>query len=657
MNRILRKRMAVFLVLVMLLSMFPASSVQAEECASTETVTMEATEVTTEIVTEEYTDVVTEMSTEVNVTETATEVATEEITIGEKTTEVTEELTTELENVTEVTNENVSEVSTEEEDTETMTEAPTEVATETSSEENTTEITTEISSEENVTEITTEEKTTEATTEVTTEVTTEEESSESTTEEKTFEKNTNEEIPNEQALVDGDTRTVYNDGSWGEGYRWYIIDDDGSKKYVFCLNHGKTMTSGVYTGMISSIPYDEPYDMYRISTAIAYFDATGDYATAQRVIWNMTDDAKANTLMTYINHGWELNDVNPDRAPGSASFASGLSPIYKYQATNATVLQNLNKTKSKGFVGIEDTTNAGYYTRTFTVGGAAWKYFANKESIKSVVVDMDGNTYSRAKASVATNGAITVSFAPDTGKGDSINTPLAVIFSIDYKWMGANSYTFIDMPDGLQDLTYAAPKNAPGYFAFLVYTEEREPDEDEKYAYVKINKVDEYGTPVTGAEFRLVGTSDEALENGYDKIISAEDVTEIKLPGNYHLSEYATPGSEYVKSDEVIRFTARRVTEGSTTKILITDRSGAFTDLAEYTYTYENKFQSGNAQIVKYGNVLVSYTDGKFVYEKRLLSGVNFDFYAAEDIYANEVKVFSAGEKITTGKTWGNKDK
>lgn len=459
--------------------------------------------------------------------------------------------------------------------------ATSEVTTETSSEEVSTEATTEISIT-TTTEVPEEdvEVTTEATTEVlieepTTEVAPEEKEvlPEETTEEIIQKEVVTEELISEQALVDGDKRTVYNDGNWGDGYRWYIIDDDGSKHYVFCLNHGMTMTSGIYEGMITTLPYQSSFDVFRVATAIAYFDAKGDYATTQRVIWNMTPDTASKNLMAYINYAWELTEVNEERAASSASYSASLIPILKRQAFDSTVLQHWNTTRSKNYIAT-DTTGKG--TRTFTMYGNAWKYFAKNGWIQGALVDMDGNTYRNGSVSVATNGSVTVSYTATEGKGDSISTPLAAVFSIKYPYYGSNSYTMLKTPDGIQDLTYSAPKNAPGYFTFLFYTKETSMP-DFEFAEVKINKVDEYGTFVSGATFLLESSVAEPTRH---TIGSQEDVIEIKEQGTYRLTEVATPGADYKLSNQVITFTAREIEENGVTKIMLTDSNGLYSNQA-----------------------------------------------------------------------------
>ena len=68
---------------------------------------------------------------------------------------------------------------------------------------------------------------------------------------------------------------------------------------------------------------------------------------------------------------------------------------------------------------------------------------------------------------------------------------------------------------------------------------------------------------------------------------------------------------------------------------------------------FYNKAVKGNITVKKEGEVLTDYIDGKFVYDKQILSGIEFDLYAAEDIYVpyEDTIVYKKGTKVANAVT------
>ena len=186
---------------------------------------------------------------------------------------------------------------------------------------------------------------------------------------------------------------------------------------------------------------------------------------------------------------------------------------------------------------------------------------------------------------------------------------------------------------------------------------------------LSINKVDEFGNELSGCTFRVKGTSGDALASGYDSgdvvINSTDDVFEIESAGTYSIQETAVPANgEYELNTEVVTFTADWEQDSNGVNKLVLspplllppEQSARWNwDAAanRLTYTYTNHWKEGEAVLKKYGNMLVSWKDGKFIYEKKELSGAGFAFYAAEDIYCGDELVYENGKRIYRGSLWG----
>ena len=461
------------------------------------------------------------------------------------------------------------------------------------------------------------------------------------------------------------SKMIYSDGTWSGGIIWYVNDKD--KHYIFCLNQGSTMYSGKYTGDITT-GYSG-YDAFRIATALNYFKSKNggwggkkDYGLVQQVIWN----TGSSNLSTYIKHAWKLADNNSNRSPGSSSYDSKLKAV-----TGVTSAAGREKA-AKSLTAQKVTNTDGVISKTINLSGSAWKYFA-KESFGSGisvmgVYDKDGKAVSYDKGAnyVGSDGKLHIKIATDSSTGfGGADNPATIIMKVKFPYQGADKFRYLLTPAGKQNLTYDASADTSAYFAIKVYTNKPY----EETPKLSINKVDEFGNELSGCTFRVKGTSGDALASGYDSgdvvINSTDDVFEIESAGTYSIQETAVPANgEYELNTEVVTFTADWEQDSNGVNKLVLnpplllppEQSANWNwDVAanRLTYTYMNKWKEGEAVLKKYGSMLVSWKGGKFVYEKKELSGAGFAFYAAEDIYCGDELVYESGKRIYRGSLWG----
>lgn len=467
-------------------------------------------------------------------------------------------------------------------------------------------------------------------------------------------------------LEASDSKTIYSDGSWSGGPIWYVKEGN-SKHYIFCLEKGKTMYSGKYSGDITT-GYSGK-SAFKKAVALNYFYKSNgsswsgkkNYGIAQEVIWDQTGSNTAGKLTTYINHAWNLTDLNSGRKSGSGTFSTLLTPV-NTSSNRKTMIAGIKKTP----VQLNEPVD-GVCTDKITLPGSSWKYFAkggysgSSSDISVVgVFDDNGNAVSGSSASVDTSGNLNLKVTPDTDKGDSKEHPLTVLMNVKFDYLGSNSIRYVKTEDGKQNLTYDASFDTDGYFALQVYSD----IPDEEPAKVYINKVDEYDNFVPGCTFRLTGISGEAKDNLVDSgdvVISRNNqYFEIKYPGEYQIVETDVPDDgEYALNTTPFTFEAERTADNKIVLNAALTSPDGMNELvlgeSSFTYTCINKFNEGGAELVKTGNVLTRYdkASGKFIYEQRKLEDVQFSFYASEDIYANEELIFSAGEEIRNNKYWG----
>ncbi len=466
---------------------------------------------------------------------------------------------------------------------------------------------------------------------------------------------------------------ICSDGSWSGGTIWYV-QPGKSRHYIFCLEKGATMYHAKYTG--EPVYGYSGKSAFKKAVALNFFYKTNgstwggkkNYGPVQEVIWDETGSSTARKLTAYIDHAWKLTSLNSGRSSSGTSFNSKLQPIAKSSADSEAgrkkMIGSFSKTKTKVKEGEQTQIN---------LGCDAWQYFADggynsdglvsggKSSSISVtgVYDKNGKA-TKSTAFVDERGHLQVTAVKEAGKTYDKSNPLTVIMKVNFDYQGADKIRYIKTAEGVQNLAYDANFGMNGYFALQVYAGSNTPD------YVPtevcINKVDEYGLPVSGCTFEL--SKQEALGE-YTEIgreITEDNqkvVFEIKEPGSYRIIETGVPSDDFQINPTEYKFTAMLTMEGKDSKIVIMGAGDGVTNpdgSVSYTYTCENKFNSGGAEIVKYGKVLTGYQNGKFVYETRTLPDVGFTFYAAENIYANSTLVFRAGEELTT-KEWGNSHK
>lgn len=459
------------------------------------------------------------------------------------------------------------------------------------------------------------------------------------------------------------SKMIYSDGSWSGGTIWYVNDND--KHYIFCLNRGSTMYSGKYSGSITT-GYSG-YDAFRIATALDYFKSKNggwngkkDYGLVQQVIWNTS----SSDLSTYIKHAWKLADNNSSRSSGSGSFDS------KLKAVTGVTSESGREKAAKSLTAQKVTNTDGVISKTVNLSGSAWKYFAKGSFGSGIsvmgVYDKDGKAVSYDKGAnyVGTDGKLHIRIATDSSTGfGGKNNPATIIMKMNFPYQGADKFRYLLTPAGKQNLTYDASADTSAYFAIKVYTETRR-----ETPTLSINKVDEFGNELSGCTFRVKGTSGDALASGYDSgdvvINSTDDVFEIESAGTYSIQETAVPNGEYELNTEVVTFTADWEQDSNGVNKLVLnppfplpiEQSGRWNwDAAQnrLTYTCMNNHTEGAAVLKKYGNILVSYEDGEFIYKKEELSGAGFAFYAAEDIYCGDELVYENGDRIHDGTVWG----
>lgn len=466
---------------------------------------------------------------------------------------------------------------------------------------------------------------------------------------------------------------ICSDGSWSGGTIWYV-QPGKSRHYIFCLEKGATMYHAKYTG--EPVYGYSGKSAFKKAVALNFFyknngstwSGKKNYGPVQEVIWDETGSGTAKKLTAYIDHAWKLTSLNSGRSSGSTSFNSKLQPIAKSstdsEAARKKMIGSFSKTKTK--------VTEGKQTQV-SLRGDAWEYFADggyssdglvsggKSSGISVtgVYDKDGKA-TKSTAFVDDRGHLQVTAVKEAGKTYDKNNPLTVIMRVNFDYQGADKIQYLKTAEGVQNLAYDASFGMNGYFALQVYAEQDNPD----YVPTKvcINKVDEYGLPVPGCTFEL--SKSEAL--GQYSVVGREiteenkkAVFEIKEPGSYRIVETGVPSGNFQINSTEYKFTAMLTMEGKDSKLVIMGAGDGVINpdgSVSYTYTCENKFNSGSAEIVKYGKVLTGYQNGRFVYETRTLPDVGFTFYAAENIYANSTLVFQAGEELTA-KDWGNSHK
>lgn len=474
------------------------------------------------------------------------------------------------------------------------------------------------------------------------------------------------------------TGTVLCEGSWGGGYIWYVYQGPKAspiQHYVFCLDHGATMDSGKYKFTNKSGMYGSAKSTFRIAVAMDYFkkhsgwsDNSG-YATGQYVVWNSGGNPEAKKILSYIDKYWELTEVNPDRKKSAGSYNGAY-----IKGISKSGLDNIQKVcssfKEKKELDAASTPVNGYDVVNQKVGitGKAWKYFAaGADGLGDIQVagiyDYKGNKLrdSQAKASVASNGSLNVSYSfggfDSNGKplrGGEDN-PLTIIMKVNGKYHGASSIDYLQTSSGKQNMSFDASFSSPAYFAVQVYGKI-----EGTGAKLGITKVDDLGNKVEGAEFKCVGyDANEKIVYPECKLVVTEDdpvfKDKITTPGTYYVYETKTvDGMTGAGLKAVVTATSK--VENGVRKIVLTNSSNvagvtfngsAAGDEMSYSYTVTNGYDSGSAHLHKVANIKYDYQDDQFGDKTRPLDGVEFKLYTNEDIYLGNQLLWAADTQIT----------
>lgn len=476
------------------------------------------------------------------------------------------------------------------------------------------------------------------------------------------------------------TGTVLCEGSWGGGYIWYVYQGPKAspiRHYVFCLDHGATMDSGKYKFTNKSGTYGSAKSTFRIAVALDYFkqhsgwsDNSG-YATGQYVVWNSGGNPEAKKLLSYIDKYWELTELNPDRKKSANSYnGSYVKGVSQSSTTSTSKLKKLcHSDFEKKELDAEKTLVNGYDVVNQKVGisGKAWKYFASgADGLGDIEVvgayDYDGNKLkdSQAKASVASNGSLNVSFAftyDSQGNIDrgSKKKPITIIMKATGKYQGASSIKYLETASGKQNMSFDASFSSPAYFAVQVYGGRRGIG-----AKLGITKVDDLGNKVEGAEFRCEGydANDQLVYSPKTLIVNEEDPffrDKITTPGTYYVYETKTvDGMTGAGLKAVVTATSK--VENGVRKIILSNASNAAGvtfngsaagDEMSYSYTVTNGYDSGSAHLHKVANIKYDYQDDQFGDKTRPLDGVEFKLYTNEDIYLGDQLLWAADTQIT----------
>ena len=478
--------------------------------------------------------------------------------------------------------------------------------------------------------------------------------------------------------------TILSDGVWDGGIIWYVYQGKKANKkhYVFCLDHGYTMSSGTYKFTDKSGTYGSAKSTFRIAVALDYFkkhsgwDDTSGYGTGQYVVWNSGGNSEAKKLLNYIDKYWELTQVNPDRQKSKSSYdGTYIKEISESSATNKSKLQNLCKSgfknNEKKYLDAAITPSNGYDVVNQKVGisGKAWKYFAaGADGLGDIEVagiyDYKGNKLkdSQAKVAVASNGSLNVSYSfggfDSNGKplrGGEDN-PLTIIMKVNGKYQGASSIDYLQTSSGKQNMSFDASFSSPAYFAVQVWSK----IENEDGAKIGITKVDDLGNKVEGAEFSCEGYDANGNEV-YPKcplIVDAADPffnRKITSPGTYYIYETKTvDGMTGAGLKAIVTATAK--VENGVRKIILSNASNAAGvtfngsaagDEMSYSYTVTNGYDSGSAHLHKVANIKYGYEDDQFGDKTRALDGVEFKLYTNEDIYLGDQLLWAADTQIT----------
>ena len=464
----------------------------------------------------------------------------------------------------------------------------------------------------------------------------------------------------QRGAKDGDRPTIQLESGQGDSSVWYI-NDNGKKRYVFCLDHGLHMNGGYLSTVQSGKGGMSGQKLFQIGVALDYFNAKKDYHTAQHVIWGWTSTDKEAKLITYANHLWNVAVENGGKSSGSTTYSKLLKPINSTSSSAALAT-----------VGTPNNVNLGTVSKsgkklslTKALAGTSWKYFCTGGAVQNAkfevvhVYDCNGNGVGTKYASINSDGSISFNEIPiKKGVGDSIKHAYTVVVSLhNANYRGATNLQWCNVGTGYQRMLIETDHQNAAYFAINVYGKIKSESKNED-AKVSINKEDEFGNPVAGCTFGLFKQNEDNLEVGNEETGKKGAATfEIKESGVYYLKELDVPDGMEINSKTYF-FTAKKVTEDNVEKILITKAGGSeISATASYSFTCVNKYASGGLKVLKKGKVLTGYNGSDFTYETRNLEGVEFKVYAEDNITIGGQKIFTAGDEVTNGTKWGKNHK
>ncbi len=459
---------------------------------------------------------------------------------------------------------------------------------------------------------------------------------------------------------------VFAQREWASGhFVWYVSNGDG-RHYVFCLEKGKTMKSGMFNVSKYSGLFGTKANTFRIAYALDYFHSKGGwsseegYVDTQYAIWNQGSSDISKKIIEGASNLWKLTELNTSRQNGSSSYSAAVGAITQSQIDTATERKNLDVPLHKVYVDAEKE-NGYEINSTISINGSAWKYYANSNNTFSSGIEVMGCYDSEGKqissevanANVNSNGNLDIHI--DWDENDTLargDNPVTVIMRVNSNYEGTTKLDYLQTAydEKTQTLSYSADFSSPAYFALKVYC-----DSDTIPTGIHMNKVDEFGNPVHDVTFAIQGRNDdgEIIPTYY---FNAEDYIVIDKAGTYNIIEAAQP-ADLVRYEDpstgnpnIAIIQVDEVIEGETIKLVATCiYKGENVTVSEdsLTYTVPNDYYDGSAYLKKVGNIFVTYDNGRFVYKKRDLENVQFELYAAENIYAGNMLLFEADQLIT----------
>ncbi len=463
--------------------------------------------------------------------------------------------------------------------------------------------------------------------------------------------------------------SILSAGAWASGhYKWYVNTGGFTRHYIFCMEKGKMMAHNIFKPSKYSGMWGTAENTFRIAVAMDYFKKHGGwgseegYVDAQNVIWKQGGTENAGKLLNYIDNLWKLTQLNEQRMPASDSYSEIITAIKEEDAGEKESRAKLDANVKK--VGLNATSSYDIDTK-IKITGSAWKYFAGKSDFGSLSVvgcyQSDGTKLGEktAKASIDSQGNLNIQAMQHTDSKEiatAKDNAILVIMKVNPSYSGATQITYLQTAynKATQTMSYDATFDSPAYFAVRFYAKENVTE----HTAIRVQKTDEYGKEVDGALFTIFGKTNNN-DNVYFANVKSGDSVEFDQPGTFYLAESKAPAgmikycNEYGNS-QVASFNVEEKTENGIKQLyvvpVVTYQSVTGTQDAngfDYTYTVPNRYAQGDAVLHKMGNMLIGFENGKFVYQKRDLSHVKFELYAANDIYAQDTCLFQADQLLT----------